>query len=145
MPRIDNYYLTPGLPQDLDRFACKLIEKAFKQGYTIIARTRDKTHSEALDRLLWTFRDRSFIPHGQASEPDNPILIAHEAVLQDALPYRLLVQIHPVSQETSFAAYERIVEIMDEAHRLNPNHQERLQRYQADGYEVHEHDQHLTV
>ncbi|MHB1544301.1 MAG: DNA polymerase III subunit chi [Gammaproteobacteria bacterium] len=144
MPRLDGYYLSPGLPEDLNRFACKLIEKAFKQGYTILVRTQDTAHSKALDRLLWTFRDRSFIPHDRIVGSDNPILITDEDVSQDSRAYRLLVQIHPVCQYTNSSLYERIVEIMDEAHRLTPHHQACWQRYRSNGYEVYEHTQQLT-
>ena len=145
MPRVDGYCLSPGLPDALDRFACKLVEKAFQQGYSIKVQTRDPTHSEALDRLLWTFRDRSFIPHDRVASPDCPVWITDLDQTQDVPEYRLLVQIQPVCQDHSRSTYERIVEIMDSDHRSLPAHQANWERYRSLGYEIHEHDHHPTT
>ncbi len=141
MRRVDRYFLSPGLPEELDRFACKLVEKAFSQKYTIVVRTRDKDHSETLDRLLWTFRDRSFIPHDQNPETNSPVLILHEPSAEISPRYRLLVQIGPMSGIYDDTGYERIVDIMNERCRTDPEQLERWQRYQAGGYEMHEHAQ----
>lgn len=144
MTRVDGYYLTPGLPENLDRFACKLIEKAFTQGYTIKVRTRDPAHTDALDHLLWTFRDRSFIPHDQTQGQGNPVWITDDNKSFDPPGYRLLIQFHPIPQDEPWLIYERIVEIMDAMTRSTAQNRQRWERYRSENFEVHEHDQSST-
>ncbi len=44
-------------------YACRLTEKAYKLENRIHAHARDTAMASALDVLLWTFRQGSFVPH----------------------------------------------------------------------------------
>jgi DNA polymerase III subunit chi len=44
-------------------FACRLLEKVYKQGYRIFVQTKDEADANMLDKLLWTYKDISFVPH----------------------------------------------------------------------------------
>ena len=50
-----------GVPDTLD-FACRLLRKAYRRGATVICLVPG-VRLEALDRALWTFVERDFIPH----------------------------------------------------------------------------------
>jgi len=72
MPKIDFYLLN--LPdQQLDRFVCKLTEKAWLQAYHIYIYAQSSQQAQHLNHLLWVFNDTSFIPH-QVYDPqtDSP-------------------------------------------------------------------------
>lgn len=43
---------------------CRLAEKAYNAGFQVWCRVQDGAAANHLDRLLWTFRDISFVPHG---------------------------------------------------------------------------------
>ena len=53
------------------RLACRLAEKAFAQSHRVLMLTADDDEARQLDDLLWTFRDRSFVPHELAA-PGKP-------------------------------------------------------------------------
>jgi len=59
--------------------ACRLAEKAWDQGLRVAVRTSSPAEAAELDDLLWTFSDRSFVPHG--TWPAEPAFAAATAVL----------------------------------------------------------------
>jgi len=44
-------------------YACRIANKAFGQGLTVFIATEDAAQSQAVDKLLWTFAQSSFVPH----------------------------------------------------------------------------------
>ncbi len=59
------YHLTKsGLDQALPR----LLEKAHLRGKRVVLRCRDPERLDQLDRLLWTYENDSFLPHGSAAD-----------------------------------------------------------------------------
>jgi DNA polymerase-3 subunit chi len=50
-----------GVPDTLD-FACRLLRKAYRRGATVLC-LAPNLRLEALDRALWTFIERDFVPH----------------------------------------------------------------------------------
>ena len=51
--------------------ACRLAEKAYDQGLRVAVRTASAAETAEFDELLWTFADRSFVPHVVwPTEPD---------------------------------------------------------------------------
>jgi DNA polymerase-3 subunit chi len=58
-----------------------LVEKSLARGWRCGIRTDSSERSDALDTLLWTYDDQSFLPHAQQGdgEPaDQPVLISVE-------------------------------------------------------------------
>jgi len=58
-----------------------LVEKSLQRGWRAAIRTDSSERSDALDSLLWTYDDQSFLPHAQMGdgEPaDQPVLITVE-------------------------------------------------------------------
>ncbi len=61
--RVDFYIVeTPGMDA-AEHTICRLVEKAYRGGHTIFINTGGEVQKERLDRLLWTFRESSFVPH----------------------------------------------------------------------------------
>jgi len=50
-----------GVPDTL-AFACRLMRKAYRRGFTVLCLV-PPDRLEALDRQLWTFAERDFVPH----------------------------------------------------------------------------------
>lgn len=106
MPEVLFYHLET---QPLERVIPVLLEKTLERGWKAVVEVGGPDRAEMLDRLLWTYRDESFLPHGLAGagdEADQPVLIttgpenpngaevrffADRAVPQSAEGYRRIV------------------------------------------------------
>jgi DNA polymerase-3 subunit chi len=58
-----------------------LVEKSLSRGWRAVIKTDSSERSDALDSLLWTYDDQSFLPHAQAGDGDatgQPVLITVE-------------------------------------------------------------------
>ena len=54
-----------------------MLEKSLERGWRALIRTDSAERSDALDNLLWTYDDQSFLPHAQAGDGEA----ARQAVL----------------------------------------------------------------
>jgi DNA polymerase-3 subunit chi len=71
--RVDFYLLEETQPEAQWLFACRLAEKAYLRRHKVFIYCNHQQEAEALDELLWTFKDSSFIPHNlQGEGPDSP-------------------------------------------------------------------------
>jgi DNA polymerase III subunit chi len=75
--RVD-FYITPAGNARLS-LACKLAEKAYLAAHNVLIWHTDAAELQALDEMLWTFRDGGFVPHevlaSGAEGPDTPVLL----------------------------------------------------------------------
>ena len=58
-----------------------LVEKSLQRGWRAAIKTDSAERSDALDTLLWTYDDQSFLPHAQAGDGEpaaQPVLISVE-------------------------------------------------------------------
>ena len=59
-----------------------LVEKSLQRGWRAAIKTDSSERSDALDTLLWTYDDQSFLPHAQLGDGEasaQPVLITVEA------------------------------------------------------------------
>ena len=76
MAQVDFYLLERADEHSRITLACKLAEKAWRLENTIHIHTMSRQDAEHLDKLLWTFRDGSFVPHDLAGgETEAPVTI----------------------------------------------------------------------
>ena len=61
--RVDFYVLSENAPDARLRWACRLAEQAAEQGSRVYLQTAGQAEAQRLDELLWTYNDRSFLPH----------------------------------------------------------------------------------
>ena len=95
--------------QPLERVLPLLLEKSLERGWRAVVETSSRERAEALDAMLWTFRDDSFLPHGiagEATDPDQPVLIAMGGENPNGANVRFFVD-RAVPQ--SAEGYERLV------------------------------------
>ena len=65
----------------LDDVLPGLLEKTLERGWRAIVRTESAERAEAIDNLLWTYNDQTFLPHAQAGDGEpacQPVLITVE-------------------------------------------------------------------
>ncbi|MEO8223691.1 MAG: DNA polymerase III subunit chi [Gammaproteobacteria bacterium] len=125
-------------------YACRLVEKAYKLQHRIHAHASDCGMAKALDELLWTFRQGSFVPHElmtTGAEPLAPVTIgsADGDVPLEPPAADLLVNL---AREVPlfFNRYARIAEIIDgsPANREDGRTRHRFYRDQGLKPETHE-------
>jgi DNA polymerase-3 subunit chi len=61
--RVDFYVLKSSTPKQRWTFACRLTEKAYLLDLKVVLLGDTLAEVEAIDALLWTFSERSFVPH----------------------------------------------------------------------------------
>jgi DNA polymerase-3 subunit chi len=95
--------------QPLERVLPTLLEKTLERGWRAVVETSSVERANAIDALLWTYREESFLPHGIAgteSDADQPVLITMDDGNANAAAVRFFVD-RTVPQ--SGEGYERIV------------------------------------
>ncbi len=70
-PHVDFYVIADAAPDAHLRHACRIAEQAVDQGHRVFVRATDLSDAKRIDDLLWTFGDRSFLPHELAT-PTSP-------------------------------------------------------------------------
>ena len=82
------------LGQPLERALPMLLEKTRERGWKAVIEVGSSERQAALDDALWTYNDRSFLPHGLDGESDcasQPILITTARANSNAADVRFLV------------------------------------------------------
>jgi DNA polymerase III subunit chi len=70
--RVDFYVLNGASPQQRWNFACRLTAKAYLQDLSVIICCENADDARVCDDMLWTFNDRSFVPHDFSLAGDSP-------------------------------------------------------------------------
>ncbi|HZF26673.1 MAG TPA: DNA polymerase III subunit chi [Steroidobacteraceae bacterium] len=114
MARVDFYILDEADAGARRRLACRLAEKAFAQSSRVLMLTADDEEARQLDDLLWTFRDRSFVPHELATPGRTsaaPVLIGTPESASGASA-DILINVSDRMPD-DIARFARIVEAVD--------------------------------
>lgn len=65
----------------LDDVLPGMIEKTLERGWRALIRTESSERADAIDNLLWTYSEQTFLPHAQSGDGDpkrQPVLITVE-------------------------------------------------------------------
>ncbi len=137
MTRVDFYLLQDAQPLARYRTACRIIEKAYNLGHRVHIHTDSPDISRQIDNLLWSFRDRSFVPHEiNPEEPENcPVSIGH-----GWLPEQCEVLVNLAAEVPEFVnRFERVAEIIDQQAETRDNGRKRYRFYRDAGFSLTHH------
>lgn len=140
MTRVDFYILDGDSGDNLQRFACRLVDKAWSRGMRCFVNAATAEQASRLDELLWTFRDISFLPHAIAPATDSNRLAA--LIGNDSEPdteLDLLINMSP-EVPTWFSRFERVAELVDGHSERRNAGRERFRFYRDRGYELETHN-----
>lgn len=137
MPKIDFYILS-----DTKRleFACRLIEKIYKQQHRIYIHTDNSTEAYRLDEMLWTYSDTSFLPHnlyGEGPEPAPPIQIGYQTTPEK---HRDILLNLSANVPEFFQRFNRVLELVSEDAAIQEAARVRFRWYRAQHLEVTTHN-----
>jgi DNA polymerase-3 subunit chi len=111
-PRIDFYVLGGADERTRLVYACRLVEKAYLQDHRVYVHLGSPGEAEAFDELLWTFADRSFVPHeiaranGDAAR--SPVVVGAGAPAAADLLVNLAADVPEF-----YGSYARVAEFVD--------------------------------
>jgi DNA polymerase-3 subunit chi len=142
MPQIDFYLMAAGDARARLLTVCRLVEKAYEQGLQVAVRTTSTAETVELDELLWTYADRSFIPHATwPTEPElaalTPVLISHTA-MPDSHNDVLINLAHDAPAD--FSRYSRVCEVVGSSEESRGRARQRWRGYRDAGCEPAKHD-----
>lgn len=129
--------------QDTDRgrrldVAVRLADKAFQRGHRIFINAADKAQARDLDRLLWTQRPASFLPHGLCGEDaDDAIAIGwgQEPHGHNDLLINLQLEV-----PAFFSRFQRVAEVVTQDPASLAALRRSWKHYQERGYQLEKHD-----
>jgi DNA polymerase-3 subunit chi len=113
--RVDFYVLKSAAAKQRWAFACRLTEKAYLRDLRIVILSDNLAEAKELDELLWTFNERSFVPHKVClDEPSvDPATPVHLVVDAGSIPAADLLINLAQRLPAPLAGYARIAEIID--------------------------------
>ncbi len=102
----------------LDDVLPGLVEKARERGWNVLIRAESAERAQAIDTLLWTYDEQSFLPHARTGDGDaarQPVLITLEEGNPNAAALLFLVGGAPAPawDDAETGAFLRIVLLFD--------------------------------
>jgi DNA polymerase III subunit chi len=99
--------------QPLERALPMLIEKCLERGWRCVVQAASDERVDALDSLLWTYRDDSFLPHGADREADaaeHPVVLTTKDTNPNGSAVRFLIDGVAAG---NLSAYQRAIILFD--------------------------------
>jgi len=99
--------------QPLERVLPSLVERSLSRGWRAVVQAGSDERVDALDTLLWTYAEESFLPHGTRKDgntAEQPVFLTTEDDNPNGATVRFLVDGAELANHTG---YERIVYLFD--------------------------------
>jgi DNA polymerase III subunit chi len=99
--------------QPLERVLPALVERTLARGWRAVVQAGSEERVEALDTLLWTYAEESFLPHGTRRDGNpaaQPVYLTADDINPNEATVRFLVDGAGIGD---MAGYERIVYLFD--------------------------------
>ena len=111
MTQVDFHILENKESSALLAYACKLVRKAYRNGYRVYIRTDNEQDMKHLDKLLWTFSDLDFIPHALLATENGqePVIIGMIGYEGDSRT--VLINLSTKLTE-NYSSYSRVFELV---------------------------------
>lgn len=125
-------------------YACQQAERAYREGRKVLIQAADIEHARQLDRLLWSFRDSSFLPHGLLASSEtgpgthavNPVHISYGDNAGDH--HDLLINLANSIPEF-FSRFDELQEIVVDQQEDLERSRKRYRYYMDHGYPLEHH------
>jgi DNA polymerase-3 subunit chi len=138
MTLVGFYVVQTSDPGQRLRVAARLADKAFQRGHRIFINATDEAQATELNKLLWSFRPASFLPHGlHGQEHSETIAIGwgQEPNNHNDLLINLQLEI-----PSFFSRFARVAEVVTQ----EPDSLAALRKswtfYKERGYQLEKHD-----
>lgn len=95
---------------DIEQALPPLLEKCLQRGWRALVRGGSSERLDALDSVLWTYRDESFLPHGRDNPERQPVFLTQEPGNPNGAQVLFLIDGAPGDD---IAKYERACLVFD--------------------------------
>jgi DNA polymerase-3 subunit chi len=139
MTQVDFYILDEQASGNRYLLACRLAEKIYHQGRRIYINTDSDEDQRHMDRLLWTFRQGSFVPHARQAKADprtTPVIIGRQG--ESGEENDVMINL-AAAVPTNFSRFERVAEVIDREAPVKAAGRERFRFYRDRGYPLNTH------
>lgn len=99
--------------QPLERVLPSLVERTLERGWRAVVQAGSEERVEALDTLLWTYREESFLPHGtrrDGNSAEQPVYLTSNEENPNKAGVRFLVD---GAETAELSGYDRVVYLFD--------------------------------
>ncbi len=137
--RVDFYLIDAKHVDGRLRFACRIIEKAYRHQHKIFILCEDSAQANTIDELLWIFADTSFVPHnfiGEGPTPPPPVQIGTSLPQQHRDILVLLCNNIPAG----FERFNRIIEVIHQEESVKNQAREHYRSFRSQGCVLKSHD-----
>ena len=122
-------------------YSCRLLRKAYLSGARVMVTAEPDVLLE-LDHWLWRFSATEFVPHCRAGAPEatlaaSPIVLAKSLTV---CPHHEVLLNLGQRIPAGFEAFERLIEVVQEAHDEVLTGRDRWRHYVAKGYTPIKHE-----
>lgn len=96
-----NIYKT--LRPQIEKTFCSLVEKCYSSNSKVVAVIADDETRENLNKLLWTYSQKKFIPHGSNIDPlpdKQPVYLADK--FENPNKATVLISVNPTKESLDF-------------------------------------------
>ena len=133
MTQVDFYILEETSPRARHLFVCKLADKVASMGHKVFVQAESEGAARELDEFMWTWHDRSFLPHCLATDADTEAAVHIGHGSEPADGFHLLINL---GQDVPgfFARFERVAEVVDGDDGRKAQGRERFRFYKDRGY-----------
>lgn len=142
MTSIDFYISDAKDASERYSLACRLCEKACNANLKTFIHTQSEQHSDEIDKLLWTYKEQSFIPHHlyhheDAHKNNHPVLIGHDS--EPEINVDLLINLDN-SIPNFFSRFNRVIEIVTNDTKQRDLSRKHYTFYKDRGYIINTHN-----
>jgi DNA polymerase III subunit chi len=102
--------------QPLDAVLPALLQRSLDRGWKAAVQATSPERLAALDTVLWTFDDASFLPHGvkgEAQAERQPVLLTNDTANENGAAIRFFVDRASVASGLEGQGYQRAVLLFD--------------------------------
>jgi DNA polymerase III subunit chi len=99
--------------QPLERVLPSLVERTLERGWRAVVQAGSEERVEALDTLLWTYREESFLPHGtrrDGNSAEQPVYLTTNEENPNKAGVRFMVD---GAETAELSGYDRVVYLFD--------------------------------
>ena len=141
MTQVD-FYILDKSRHDRLRLACHLAEKAFLSDMAVYVHAASAAQAMQLDKLLWVFRDGSFVPHRCIGEQDATGKYEEKVVIgcgEDSQQHHGFLINLASEVPAIFSRFDRVAELVDRGNEPRASGRQRFRFYRDRGYSLNTH------
>lgn len=138
MTLVGFYVVQTAAPGERLAVAARLADKAFQRGHRIFINADGQEQAQALDKLLWSFRPSSFVPHGLLGEEHSDTVAigwGQEPEHHNDLLINLQLQV-----PAFFSRFQRVAEVVTQEPASLDALRTSWRFYKERGYQLEKHD-----